>query len=57
MGQQIARFRDQSRVSVEGGICFARRFRRRVMGIGDVGGCQPLRLTVDPIQRLIAGIR
>jgi hypothetical protein len=56
MRQQIARFRDERRIAIESGVCFARCCRRGVMCVGYIRGRLPLRLAVDAIEGLVTGV-
>src|SRR2546423_13636717 len=56
MREQLARFADDCRISIERGIGLACCFGSRVVLRRYISPCEPLCFAVHPVQRLITGI-
>ena len=56
MGEQFARFGNERRIAVEGGIRFAGGLRCGVVLRRHISHSEPLRFAVHAIERLVAGV-
>jgi len=56
MGHEFARFRDERRIAVEGGVSFAGGFSGRIMRVTHVRNSNPLGFLINAREALITGV-